>query len=63
MLLKNDIFYHNNLKLAFEQVTIADIRLVLTFDITNVITNSMKHWCLESVVGVHTCAQYYYIVY
>ena len=42
MLVKNDIFRQNNLKLAFEQVTIADIRLVLTFDVTNVITNSIN---------------------
>ena len=45
MLFENDIFHQNNLKLAFGQVTNADIRLVLTFDVTNVITNSMKHWC------------------
>ena len=47
MLFKNDIFHQNNLKLALWQVTNADIRLVLTFD---VITNSMIH--LSIVAGL-----------
>ena len=63
MLFKNDIFHQNNLKLAFGQVTNADIRLVLTFDFTNVITNSIIHWCLESLVGDLNYAKYYNIVY
>ena len=64
MLFKNNIFHQNNLKLAFGQVTNnANIRLVLTFDVKNIITNSIIHWCLESVVGVLNSAKYYYIVY
>ena len=50
MLYKNYIFHQNNLKLALWQVTNADIRLVLTFDVTNVITNSMIH--LSIVAGL-----------
>ena len=61
MLFKNDIFHQNNW--LFGKVIIADIRLVLTFTVTNVITNSMIHWCLESMVGVLNSAKCYYIVY
>ena len=52
MLFINDIFHQNNLNLALWQETNADIRLVLTFDVTNVITNtsSIIHWCLESLI-------------
>ena len=49
-LFKNDIFHRNNLKLALLQVTNDDNRLVLTFDVTNVITYSIIHWGLEFLI-------------
>ena len=56
MLFKNDIFHQNNLKLALWQVTNADIRLVLTFDITNVITNSTVNRVDRSLLKFYTIA-------